>query len=138
MQKKGDGNVKAFDAKTFAVSGYTINFAASLVKNCFVTKDDNTYYMDKYGDKLVSSALQIGYVTVAETAGTVHYKFSPASTGAANEYKAYLLFDGKGIARDDVPAGRTASAGSKKYDSTGIAYETQGGAKNAVIFYYHK
>lgn len=133
-----DENVKAFDAKTFAVSGYTVNFAASLVKSCFVMQDDDTYYMDKYGDKLTSSALQIGYVTVTETAGIPDYSFSVKSTGAANEYKAYLLFDNKGIARDDVTAGRTATVGSKKYYSTGIAYETKGGVDNAVIFYYNR
>lgn len=133
-----DDNVKAFDKESFAVTGYPVRFKASLVKECFVTKDKNTYYMDKYGDKLTSSALQIGYVTVTTTNNVTSYQYSRTRTGAANEYKAYLVFDGKGIAFDSVAAGRTASAGSKKYYSTGINYETEGGVKYATIFYYNK
>lgn len=134
----GATNVKAYDTDTFAVTGYPVDFEASLVKNCFVTKDKNTYYMDKYGDKVVSSALQIGYVKVTDTAGVLNYTFSAIPTGAGNEYKAYLVLDNKGVARDDVEAGRTARAGAKTYISTGIGYETAGGVEYATIFYYNK
>lgn len=134
----GDSNVRAFDKDSYAVTGYPVQFSAALVKDCFVTKDKNTYYMDKYGDKITSSALQIGYVTVTETNGVKSYQFSATKTNAANEYKAYLVFDNKGIAYEDVAAGRTASAGSKKYYSTGISYETESGVPYADIFYYNR
>ena len=134
----GAANVKAYDTETFAVTGYPVDFEASLVKNCFVTKDKNTYYMDKYGDKVISSALQIGYVKVTDTAGVLSYEFSVTATGAENEYKTYLVLDNKGAAWDDVEEGRTARAGAKSYVSTGVGYETVGGVECATIFYYNK
>lgn len=132
-----DPNVKEFDTKTYAVTGSSIIFKASLAKDAFVELDNNTYYVDKYGDKLTSHALQIGYVTVTTTGGVDSYSFSATPTNAANEYRAYAVFDGKGIAHDNVAATRTAAAGSKKYISTGIDYNTQGGVDHVTIFYYN-
>lgn len=128
-----DANVKSFDAKTFAVTAYPVRFQGSLVKSCFVTKDQITYYMDRYGDKATSYALQIGYVRAADTN---RYEFSKEKTNAANEYRAYLLFDSRGAAYSGTEQGRTVTAGAKKYLSTGIDYEKEGGVSNAVIFYY--
>lgn len=136
--ESGAANVKAYNTDTFAVSGYTVDFEASLVKKCFVTKDEKTYYLDKYGDRIKSSALQVGYVRVTDAAGAKSYQFSAAATGAANEYKAYLVLDNTGAARDDVLAGRTAKAGAKTYISTGIGYETVGGVEHATVFYYNR
>ncbi len=132
----GDDNVKAFDAKTFAVTGYPVTVRGSLVKNCFVTIDQNTCYMDRYGDKVTSYALQVGYVRVTDTDGVLSYDFSADKKNSGNEYKAYLIFDSKGTASDDITAGRTVSAGAKKYYSTGIDYAANGGAGSATVFYY--
>lgn len=132
----GDDNVRAFDAKTFAVTGYPVSIQGSLVKSCLVTVDQNTYYMDRYGDKVTSYALQVGYVRVTDTNGALSYDFSAEKTNAANEYKAYLIFDSRGAANDTAVAGRIVSAGARKYYSTGIDYATKGGAGNATIFYY--
>lgn len=75
---------------------------------------------------------------VTDAAGAKSYQFSTAATGAANEYKAYLVLDNTGAARDDVLAGRTAKAGAKTYISTGIGYETVGGVEHAAVFYYNR
>ena len=131
-----DEDVKSFDTKTFAVTGYPVKLQGSLVKNCFVTKEQNTYYMDRYGDKVTSYALQIGYVKVTDTNGVKSYEFSRERTNATNEYRAYLIFDGRGTANDNIAEGRSVSAGSKKYYSTGIDYDTKDGVSNATIFYY--
>lgn len=133
-----DGNVKSFNKTSFAVTGYPVKFKGSMVKDCLVTKDSHTYYMDKYGDKMVSYPLQIGYIKVTNTNGVLSYEFSVQKTDAANEYKAYLVFDGKGIAYDNIAAGRQVSAGSKRYYSTGIDYKTVGGVDNAMVFYYNR
>lgn len=134
----GATNVKAYDTDTFAVTGYPVSMEASLVKGCFVTKNKNTYYMDRYGDMEKTTAIQIGYVRVTESAGVKSYSFSVSATGAVNEYKAYMLLDNRGIARVEAAAGRTAKLGSKTYISTGIGYETEGGVDHATIFYYNK
>ena len=133
-----DENIKSFNKTSFAVTGYPVKFKGSMVKDCLVTKDSHTYYMDKYGDKMVSYPLQIGYIKVTNTNGVLSYEFSVQKTDAANEYKAYLVFDGKGIAYDNIAAGRQVSAGSKRYYSTGIDYKTVGGVDNAMVFYYNR
>lgn len=131
-----DANVNFFDTDNFAVTGYASedisNIKGALVKGAFVEKDDNTYYVDKYGDSVTSHALQIGYVTVDGDT----YTFSVNKTGAENEFKAYAIFDNKGIAYDNVAATRTVNAGSKKYTSTGLNYGSNGGVDNVTIFYY--
>jgi len=131
-----DSNVNVFDTDNFAVTDYTSKsiskIKGALVKNAFVEKDDKTYYVDKYGDSVTSHALQIGYIT--DTDGV--YSFSATATGAANEHKAYAIFDNKGVAYDDVAAGRTVSAGSKKYISSGIKYSETTNIDNVTIFFY--
>lgn len=131
-----DAGVHYFDTNNFAVTGYTSkdisNLKGALVKGAFVEKSDNTYYVDKYGDSVTSHALQIGYVTVSDGS----YSFSQTPTNAENEFKAYAIFDNKGVANHDVAAGRTATAGSKKYISSGLNYSAETGVDNVTIFYY--
>lgn len=131
-----DAGVNYFDTNSFAVTAYTTkdisNIKGALVKSAFVEKDNKTYFVDSYGDSVTSHALQIGYVTVADGV----YTFSQTATGAENEFKAYAIFDNKGMAYDDVAATRTVSAGSKKYTSTGLNFADVAGVDNVTIFYY--
>ena len=62
----------------------------------------------------------------------------PSATNADNEYKAYAIFDGKGVAYDDVAANRTVTAGAKRYTSTGQKYTADKDVQvnNVTIFYY--
>lgn len=131
-----DAGVNYFDTDTFAVTAYTSKdiskIKGALVKGAFVEKDNDTYYVDKYGDSVTSHALQIGYVTVADGS----YTFSQTATNAENEFKAYAIFDNKGVAYDDVAASRTVAAGSKKYTSTGLDLSASTSVDNVTIFYY--
>lgn len=137
-----DANVHYFDANNFSVTDYTTKdiskLKGALVKGAFVEKEDNTYYVDKYGDSVLSHALPIGYITETVSGSTTTYNYSKTATNAANEYKAYAIFDNKGVAHSDVAAGRTVSAGSKKYTSTGLDFGTADGSsiENVTIFYY--
>lgn len=89
-----------------------------MVKESFINTDDNdTYYVDKYGDKVTSSGVQVGYVSVAQE------------------------LDSKGIAYDEVDANRTVTAGSKKYISLGKEHtnaDIKGsiGVDDATVFFY--
>ncbi len=121
----------------------------ALVKNAFVTTDNNTYYVDKYGDKVTSGAVQIGYVCVQKTTPNNKTVYVSASNfelfdseaaaevkQAADEIicKAYVVLDSKGIAYDDVDKDRTVTAGSKKYVSTG---EDVTALNDAYLFFYY-
>lgn len=135
-----DAKVNYFNTADYSLSPYssrTISrLKGALVKGAFIEKDTRMYYVDKYGQKVTSHALQIGFVTETVTETGTAYTFSRTSTGAANEYKAYAVFDNKGAAHDGVTSGRTVSAGSKRYISTGLDYSTQGGAAHTTIFFY--
>ena len=121
----------------------------ALVKNAFVTTDNNTYYVDKYGDKVTSGAVQIGYVCVQKTTPNNKTVYVSASNfelfdseaaaevkQAADEIicKAYVVLDSKGIAYDDVDKDRTVTAGSKKYVSTGGDVTA---LNDAYLFFYY-
>ncbi len=133
-----DENVKTFETSSFGVTAYAdrsiSNLKGALVKEAFVEKDNKTYFVDKFGDSVTSHALQIGYVTVKDDG----YTFSETPTNADNEYKAYAIFDSKGVAYDDVAANRTVTAGAKRYTSTGQKYTAEKDVQvnNVTIFYY--
>ena len=150
------GEVMAFDKDTFAVTEYKYltkdddfeNAAAkiqgALVKNSFVTHDSETYYVDKYGDKVKSSAIQIGYINASKDSKG-NYSFSDYlydDEDIAEDYltagqivcKAYIVVNAKGIAYDDIDANRTINAGAKKYVATGLLHPD---VPHAEIFYYY-
>lgn len=120
------------DAGSMAVSDYKVvngNAAikGALVKNSFIDKDDY-YYVDKYGEKVVNSAIEVGnYVP-----GTDTFTASVKAASSTDERKAFVLANAKGVIYEDgdVDAERTVKVGSKKYVATG--YEFNG----MQVFYY--
>lgn len=142
-----------YTSYSVAVTGYddydhsddtATDIKGALVKNAFVTTDNDTYYVDKYGDKVKSSAVQVGYVNASKDAnnnytdGGVLYgneaDATAALTGNQIVCKAYIVVNAKGIAYDDIDAGRTVTVGAKKYVSTGLLHPD---VDDAEVFYYY-
>lgn len=156
-------NVMLYDDDTYEVTAYKDHTVAvtggasaiaditaadeikgALVKSAFINKDDETYFVDKYGDKVKNSAVQVGYVNASKdkdnnyTDGGVLY--DNEADAAANltdgqiVCKAYIVVNNKGIAYDDIDAGRTVTVGAKKYVSTGLLHPD---VDDAEVFYYY-
>ena len=109
------------------------NFKAikgALVKSAFVDKD-GYFYVDKYGDKVVNSAIEVGKFAIDTTTKlskitddmVVAGNFTAsveATSSNENEAKAYVLCNSKGEIYEagDVDATRTVKIGAKKYVAT--------------------
>ncbi len=132
----GATNTKSFNKDSYAVTGYTkkgMVLKGALVKEAFINKSDHIYYVDKYGDKVVNHALQVGtangYLGTSDNITGVD-NFQADDTG---RYKAFVLFNSKGEAYEDVALGRTVKVGSKKY----VAVDTYDDAgRDITLFMY--
>ncbi len=121
-------NVQKFDKEKYTVKAYDKNvniLKGSLVKDAFISKSSNLYYVDKYGDKMVNHALQVGAADVTKTNGNITglSTFVADDIDNSNPYKAYILFNSKGEAYSDIEVGREIRIGSKKYTAVGTYTE---------------
>lgn len=120
-------NVLGFDKEDYIVEPYAEKgkvLRGALVKNAFISKSSNLYYVDKYGDKMVNHALQVGAADVTKTDGNIGLlTFVADDIDNSNPYKAYILFNSKGEAYSDIEVGREIRIGSKKYTAVGTYTE---------------
>ncbi len=121
-------NVLGFDKEDYIVEPYAEKgkvLKGALVKNAFISKSSNLYYVDKYGDKMVNHALQVGAADVTKTNGNITglSTFVADDIDNSNPYKAYILFNSKGEAYSDIEVGREIRIGSKKYTAVGTYTE---------------
>ncbi len=131
---------------TFVVSGYTEDanvrkIKGALVKSAFVYKSDNFYYVDKDGDKVTSSVVEVGSID-GITGDFSNTKAVSTTENNAVEYKAYVLLNAKGEVYTDVEPGREIRIGSKRYKATNHTLRTKDGdsitkdGDSIQIFYY--
>ena len=136
-------NIMAFDKDSYVVTGYTKKgrvLKGALVKEAFVYKD-NMYYVDKYGDKVVNHALQVGTADIIikddekNVTGIEGFQTNDNQT-----YKTFILFNSKGEAYEDVAIGRTVKVGSKKYiavDEYEVTLENDSNKKVKVTLFVY-
>ena len=114
-------NVWTFESNTEGVKDKEdakyADIVAHLVKSAFVYKND-MYLIDKYGDKVENSAIQVGMITI-DGEGKISFDQGADDKSQKYTYKAYVLANSKGVIyeSDDVEVedGRTVKVGAKKY-----------------------